>query len=116
MKYLRQLEDLRDEILANHEGHNATHVFREMCGSDLKLLKEWTWDRFVYLALCTMYSLCKRNRFIASCLVLSFIEMSVDDSKKKCNYTSFSLSSFHELFLFSVNMSKPILICIVLTL
>lgn len=47
MKYLRQLEDLRDEILGNHEGNNATHVFREMCGSDLKLLKEWTWDRFV---------------------------------------------------------------------
>ncbi|XP_055295864.1 multiple inositol polyphosphate phosphatase 1-like [Sitodiplosis mosellana] len=45
MKHLRQLEKLRDEILANHEKNNSTLAFSEMCRPDLKLLKEWNWDR-----------------------------------------------------------------------
>lgn len=49
MKHLRQLENLRDDILANHEVNNSTLAFSEMCGHDLKLLREWNWDQYVYI-------------------------------------------------------------------
>lgn len=48
MKHLRQLEDLRDEILANHVHNFSTPGFSEMCEADLKLLQEWNWNQYVY--------------------------------------------------------------------
>lgn len=45
MKRLRQLEGLRDEIIANYEQRNSKPAIGAMCASDLDLLKEWKWNQ-----------------------------------------------------------------------
>lgn len=44
MKRLSQLEELRDEIIANYEERHTQPAIGAMCKNDLDLLKTWKWD------------------------------------------------------------------------
>lgn len=45
MTRLSQLEDLRDEIIANYEKRHTKPAVGAMCEGDLNLLKRWSWNR-----------------------------------------------------------------------
>lgn len=45
MTRLSQLDDLRDEVIANYEKRHSKPAIGAMCESDLDLLKRWHWNR-----------------------------------------------------------------------
>lgn len=45
MTRLSQLEDLRDEVIANYEKRHSKPAIGAMCENDLDLLKRWHWDQ-----------------------------------------------------------------------
>ncbi|XP_055322266.1 multiple inositol polyphosphate phosphatase 1-like [Sitodiplosis mosellana] len=45
MQSLSQLEDLRDEIIANYEKRHSKPAIGAMCENDLDLLKRWHWNQ-----------------------------------------------------------------------
>lgn len=45
MNRMSQLEELRDEIIANYES-NSKPTVGAMCKNDVDLLKSWEWDKY----------------------------------------------------------------------
>lgn len=49
IKRFPQLEDFRDDIIANYEKRHSKPPIGAMCENDLDLLKQWHWNRSVEL-------------------------------------------------------------------